>query len=144
VGSILLVEADPHTRGSWAAALRGDDHEVMIVKSPREALGMIRDGGIDVVVIDTYDPRVGLMELAKQLEALPDAPPIVLLSASPLAPEVSVRIGAAAFVAKPCDPAEVREVALRLLGNVRPVRRVEASEDDSTEDEPTGPNRVAG
>jgi CheY-like chemotaxis protein len=128
VASILLVEADPDTRGSWVAALHPDEHDVVIAMSPREALGMIRDGGIDVVVIDTYDPRVGVIELARKLEALPDAPPNVLVSSSPYAPEISVRIGAAAFVTKPCDPAEVAAAALRLLGDVRPVRVVEAGE----------------
>jgi two-component system catabolic regulation response regulator CreB len=140
VGSILLVEADPETRGAWTAALRSDDHDLLIAATPREALAMIREGGIDVIVIDSYDPRVGVVELARNLEALPDAPPIVLVSSSPHAPEISVRIGAAAFVAKPCDAAEVGVAAHRLLGDVRPVRVVDAE----LEDEPTGPKRVAG
>ena len=142
MGSILLVETDPETRGLWTAALRTDEHDVLVTKTLRDALALIRDGGIDVVVIDTYDPRVGIVELARSLEALPDAPPIVLVSSSPLAPEISVRIGAATFVAKPCEAHEVGEAAHRLLGDVRPVRVV--ADDDGNEDEPTGPNRVAG
>ncbi len=142
MGSILLVETDPETRGQWTAALRTDDHDVLVTKTLRDALALIRDGGIDVVVVDTYDPRVGVVELARNLEALPDAPPVVLVSSSPHAPEISVRIGAATFVAKPCEPHEVGAAAHRLLGDVRPVRVVE--DDDSSEDDPTGPNRVAG
>lgn len=139
MGSILLVEADPETRGTWSAALRTESHDVAIAPTTRAALEMVREGGIDVVVIDTYDPRGGVVELARNLEALPDAPPIVLVSSSPYAPEISVRIGAAAFVAKPCDPAEVGAAAHRLLGDVRPVRVV-----SSVEDDPSGPNRIAG
>lgn len=135
MGSILLVEADPETRGAWGAALRSDGHDVVVAGSPREAIELVRDGGTDLVVIDAYDPRAGIVELARNMEALPDAPPIVLVSSSPYAPEISVRIGAAAFIAKPCDVEEVSAAARRLLGGVRPVRVVD--------DEPTGPNRIA-
>jgi DNA-binding response OmpR family regulator len=137
VGSILLVEADPETRGLWAAALSVDGHDV-IATSTRDALRIINDGGIDVVVIDAYDPRMGVVDLARGLEALPDAPPIVLVSSSPHAPEISVRIGAAAFVAKPCEPSEVAGITRRLMGHLRPVRVV-----DTTDEDPTGPNRIA-
>nr|HEX4313986.1 response regulator [Kofleriaceae bacterium] len=138
MGSILLVEADPETRGVWGEALRSDAHDLAIAGTTREALEMVREGGIDVVVIDCYDPRVGVLELARNLEALPDAPPVVLVSSSPFAPDISVRIGAAAFVAKPCDPSEVGEAAHRLLGDVRPVRMVPV--ESAVDDEPTGPN----
>jgi len=98
----------------------------------REALLVIRDGGIDVVVIDAYDPRAGLVELAKHMNALPDAPPIILISESPAAPAVSVRIGAAAFVPKPCDPEEVATAVARLMWRVRPM-----AVDPPSDDEPT-------
>jgi hypothetical protein len=58
------------------------------------------------------------------------------VSGSPHAPEISVRIGAAAFVPKPCDPAELVTAVERLLGEVRPVKVI-----DEIEDEPTGPKR---
>ena len=115
VGSILLVEADPETRGVWADANRADGHDVQTAPNTREAVPLIRDGGIDVVVIDAYDPRAGVVELARSIEALPDAAPIVLVSGSPHAPEISARIGAAAFLPKPCDPGEVAAIASRLV-----------------------------
>jgi len=134
VGSILIVEADPAISDQWAAALSAAGHSVLTAMLTREVLPIIREGGIDAVVIDAYDPRVGIIELARSIEALPDAPPIVLVSGSPEAPEISARIGAAAFVPKPCDPAELVAVANRLVGGaVRPVRIVE--------DDPTGPSR---
>jgi DNA-binding NtrC family response regulator len=135
VGSILLVEADPETRGAWDASLRDAGHDVQTTINTRDALPLIREGGIDVVVIDAYDPRVGVVDFARNLEALPDSPPLVLVSSSPHAPEISARIGAAEFVAKPCDPAELAEIAGRLVASLRPVKFVD--------DEPTGPNRIA-
>src|SRR5262245_46476000 len=99
-----------------------------------EALPLIRDGGIDIVVIDARDPRGAVVELARGIQVLPDAPPIVLVSGSPEAPEVSARIGAAAFVPKPLDPGELAGTIDRLLG-VRP---------QVFEDEPTGRTRSFG
>ncbi len=125
VGSILLVEADPVISDQWAAALSAAGHSVLTAVLTREVLPVIREGGIDAVVIAAYDPRVGIIELARSIEALPDAPPIVLISGSPEAPEISARIGAAAFLTKPCDPVDLVTVANRLVGAVRPVRIVE-------------------
>jgi DNA-binding NtrC family response regulator len=104
-------------------------HSVLMASGMREALGMIREGGIDVVVIDVYDPRPGIVELARRMHALPDAPPIVLVSGSPAAPMFSARIGAATFVPKPCDPSEVVTAVARFLGRLRPVLIVEDDPD---------------
>jgi two-component system, NtrC family, response regulator len=136
VGSILLVEADADTSDEWAAALAAAGHAVLTSSGMREALQQVREGGFDAVVIDVYDPRAGVVELARGMEALPDPPSIILISGSPAAPEFSARIGAAIFVPKPCEPSEVVAAVAQLLGNLRPVRVLE--------DEPTGPTRHFG
>lgn len=133
VGSILLVEADPETCGRWSADLGVAGHAVLTATAMRDALSAIREGGIDVVVIDAYDPCVGVVELAAALEHLPDTPPLVLVSGSPAAPEISARICAAHFLAKPCEPDELVDVVDRLLDHHRPVVVLD--------DDPTGPRR---
>ena len=136
MGSILLVEADVTTSEEWQAAITSAGHEVITASGMREALKLVREGGIDVVVIDCYDPRAGVVELARGMEALPDAPSIVLVSGSPAAPEISARIGAATFLPKPCETSEVVTAVDQLLGRLRPVRFLD--------DEPTGPTRQFG
>lgn len=121
MGSILLVESDPVTAEEWAGVLRGRGHEVVTTAAQRDVVPLIREGGIDVVILDAYNPRAGIVELGRAIEALVDAPPIVLVSGSPDAPEISARIGAAAFVPKPCEPSELLAVVTRILGHVRPV-----------------------
>lgn len=133
MGSILLLQGDPQTSDLWAAALTEAGHSVLTAMLTREVLPVIREGGIDVVVIDSYDPRAGIVELARSIEALPDPPPIVLISESPFAPEISARIGAAAFLAKPCEPFDLIAEANRLMGSQPPVRLME--------DAPTGKSR---
>ncbi len=134
MGSILLVEADPETCGRWSADLGIAGHAVLTATAMRDALMTIREGGIDVVVIDAYDPSVGVIELAAALERLPDTPPLVLISGSPAAPEISARICAAHFLTKPCEPDELVDVVARLLDHHRPVVVLD--------DEPTGPLRM--
>jgi two-component system chemotaxis response regulator CheY len=151
VGSILLVESDPDTRDRLGSAVKAAGHEVITAATAREAFLRVSEGGIDAVVIDSYDPRVGVVELSKHIDTLPDAPPLVLVSASPHAPEISARIGAAAFLPKPLDPGELVHALSRVVGEVRPVRQLEpatsveeaANVDDFAHDEePTGPTRV--
>lgn len=135
VGSILLVEVDPVLCEQWATAISAAGHSVLAATAMREALPLIREGGIDAVVIDAYDPRHGIIELARSIEALPDAPPLILVSGSPAAPEISARIGVAAFVPKPCEPSEIVTVVNRLVNALRPVRSF-------SDDEPTGRTRA--
>lgn len=130
--SILLVEADSITCDAWSAAVIAAGHSVIAASGMREAWSVVRDGGIDAVVIAAYEPHAGVVELAHHMNALPDAPPIILVSESPAAPILSVRIGAAAFVPKPCEPEEVVMVIERLLWRVRPLML-----DMGAEDEPT-------
>ena len=134
--TILIVESDPDTRDRLGTALRDAQHDVIVAATMSEAFMRLGEGGIDIVVIDSFDPRVGVVELVKNMNTLPDTPPVVLVSGSPFAPEISARIGAAAFLPKPLDLNEVASVVGRLLGHLRPVR--------SFDDEPTGPARQFG
>ncbi len=110
--------------------------------STSEAVARLGEGGFDVVVVDSYDPRIGVIELVRHMSALPDMPPIVLVSGSPFAPEISARIGAAAFVPKPIEPGDLVLAVERLVRHTRPVRLIEP--DDFNDDEPTGPARQFG
>lgn len=113
--------------------MRDAGHEVLEAPTVREAFLRISEGGIDCIVVDSYDPRAGVIELAKNLDALPDAPPVVLISASPHAPEISARIGAAMFLPKPLDATDLVEALARIVGEVRPTRpMVEDFSDEET------------
>ncbi len=133
MGSILLVESEPDAHDRQGTALRDAGHSVLTAATIREAFQRVSEGGIDVIVVDAYDPRVGIVELARLLQNLPDAPPMILVSSSPHAPEISARIGAAVFLTKPCEPSDLVAAVERHSGEVRPVR--------SFDDEPTGPAR---
>lgn len=138
MGSVLLVESDPVICELWSTALGAAGHAVLAATAPKDALPLIRDGGIEVIVIDAYHHQLSasVVELARGIQALPDAPPLILVSSSPEAPELSARIGAATFLPKPCEPSEILTAISTLLERPRPVRALE--------DEPTGPVRQFG
>ena len=130
MGSILLVEAEPEQHDRVAAAVRGAGHEVLREVTARDAFSRTSEGGIDVIVVDA-EPLVAT-ELVRSLQALPDAPPVILVSSSPSAPEISARIGAAAFLPKPFDVAELVAIIARLV-EPRPVRMFAEFDDEATD-----------
>ena len=135
MGSILLVETDPETSDRWIRALHAHGHAVLTADTLSQAPALLREGGIDVVVIDCVGQCIGVMDLAHTIDLLPEAPPIVLVSSSPVAPQISVQIGAAAFLTKPCEPAELLAAVTRLVGELRPVRSFE-------DEDPTGRSQL--
>lgn len=132
------MQTDLAAESPWDTALDRAGHTTQVVPL-RDALRFAKDGGIDVIVIDALDPRAGILELSRALAGLPDSPPLVLVSSSPYAPEVSVRIGAAAFLPKPCDPAELVAVVGRMVSHTRPVFLVDLDDDNEPTDFSHGP-----
>ena len=121
MGTVLVVQPDPVIGAEWAGALTEEGHHVLGAEGIRSALDHVREGGIDLIILDAYEARVGT-EIAAALERIPDAPPLVLVSALTNAPELSARIGAAGLVLKPCGPDEIASVVLRVTGSgVRPL-----------------------
>lgn len=129
MATILLVQSDPMLRGSWARALRARRHDVIGVASLDSAMGHAREGGVDVVVFDGTGREPDGRVLVEELDRLPEPPPMILVSSSPKAPELSAHLGAATFVPKPCTGEDIVAECERLSSH-RP-RAV------MVEDEPT-------
>jgi DNA-binding NtrC family response regulator len=130
VGSILLVPSDPDTSERWGTAIRQAGHHVLLALTWRDAYRRVLQGGIDAVVVDSFDPRIGVEQLARSMARRPDAPPIVLVSTSPAAAAVSARIGATAFLPKPCETRALIEIVNRLAD-------ASPANDDFKDDVPT-------
>ena len=130
MGSILLVEAEPDHQDRLGAAVREAGHEVVGAFTAADAFSRTSEGGIDVIVVD--DPVIAT-ELVRALQALPDPPPVVLVSSLPSAPEISAHIGAAAFLAQPFEADELQRIIARHV-EPRPVRLFAEFADDEPTD----------
>jgi DNA-binding response OmpR family regulator len=130
VSTVLIIQSDPALNDVWALGLEASGHTVLAATATADGINRVREGGIDVIVVDSQGGERDLTQFVAELDRLPDSPPFVLVSDSPGAPEVSARVGAAAFLPKPCDEDELAAV----------VRRISSTRVSGyIEDEPTQP-----
>jgi DNA-binding NtrC family response regulator len=110
------LQSDVELGERWKQGLESSGHQVVAVSETGDGVDQIREGGIDIVIVDSLAWGTALETMVAAMERLPDSPPLVLVSSSPDAPEVSARIGAAAFLPKPCSAEELHEAVHRFAG----------------------------
>ncbi len=113
MASLVLVASDLAFRDAWRDRLEENRHAVIVASSATAAVEHLRDGGVDVLVVD-HEVFGGIRPLLAGLERLPDAPPFVLISGDVDAPALSAHIGAAAFVPKTDALDELAAVVARV------------------------------
>ncbi len=102
----------------WAQELEQLGYCVLSAEEPGQALIHVRFGAVDLVVIDgSSETSEVVSAFVRQLGDEPYAPPFVLASSSPEAPQDSARLGAAAFLPKPCQAGDVTHVLARVAPN---------------------------
>jgi CheY-like chemotaxis protein len=115
MSTVLVVQPDAALHDEWTGALSRSGHDVLCVRELVDGVDRAREGGIDVIVLDASDDGAQVLRaLVGELERLPDAPPLVLVSQSPKAPEMSAQVGAAGFLPKPCSSEDLVEVVARV------------------------------
>lgn len=134
VSTVLVVQEDPHLSASWCAAVESSGHNVLCAHDIKDGIGQVREGGIDVILVDYGDSERSLADFVAEIDRLPDPPPFVIISESPTAPEISAHLGAAAFLPKPCPIEEIVAILDR-FGSIPAHRFID--------DEPTEPRGEA-
>ncbi|RIH87169.1 response regulator transcription factor [Calidithermus roseus] len=104
---VLLVDDDPSIHEVLGAYLRQEGHEVLEARDGAEALARL--GSADVLILDLMLPRVGGLEVAREVRRNYPDMPILMLTAKG---EEEERIqgldsGADDYVVKPFSPREV-------------------------------------
>ena len=110
---LVLVASDIGLRAAWRVELEAHHHTVVLASTAVAAVERLREGGIDVVVVD-HEVMGGIRPLLDGLARLPDVPPLVLISGAVDAPALSATIGAAAFVPKRGAVEELAGVVARV------------------------------
>ncbi|MEM9490424.1 MAG: hypothetical protein AAGC55_14855, partial [Myxococcota bacterium] len=134
MSTVLVVQTDRQLSEEWSYAAESSGHAVICAHAIEDGVRRVREGGIDVILVDHGDSDDALAEFVNEIERLPDPPPFVLISDSLRAPEISAHLGAAAFLPKPCPLEEIVNI-LERFGAI-PVGRF-------LEDEPTEPRGEA-
>lgn len=118
---ILLVTTDRRISVSVTTALLGlADLDVLEVRTPQRALQQLDDvGGFALVVADADTAPTGGFALSREIKARAgmgrDMPPVLLLIARDADRWLAQWSEADAFIRKPVDPFDLREVAEALI-----------------------------
>jgi CheY-like chemotaxis protein len=114
--TVLLVEDDPLVLATSARALESHGYRVLSARSGDEALAIVREQAVDLLVTDVVMPRMTGPTLAREVDRLCPGIPILFVSGytAGAALGVVLRERGDAFLPKPYTPrtlaAKVREV----------------------------------
>ncbi len=80
--TLLYIDDDEALGRLVTRGLRRQGFAVEHVLSGEAGLARLRQGGIDVVALDQYMPGLDGLETLEQIQNIPDAPPVVFVTAS--------------------------------------------------------------
>lgn len=113
MAAILLIDHDGAHLELLRSGLVIHGHVVMTASDAEGGVQLLREGGIDVVIVHHKEAAL-TSTLVAGLERLPDPPPFVMVSSAVDGPSLSARIGAAEFVTSPCVADDLLPILDRL------------------------------
>jgi DNA-binding NtrC family response regulator len=126
-GKVLLVDDEPEVRRMLRRALLRFGFEVVEATNGRVAVDLARSSDFEVVISDVRMPELGGLGLVERLQV--DAPLLPVLLISGFTDEESARYyGAFAFLEKPIQLQELRQVTERAVEAYRERVRAENGE----------------
>jgi DNA-binding NtrC family response regulator len=112
---VLVADDEPNLRRVLAAQLARDGFEVQTAEDGEQALKLLGEHHIDVVITDLRMPKVDGMELLKRIVAdYPDVPVIMITAHGTVNTAVeALKLGAFDYVTKPFDRTEFQRVVTK-------------------------------
>lgn len=134
---ILVVDDEPNLRRVLSALLARDDYDVATAEDGAEALDILNEHHIDMVITDLRMPKVDGMELLRRALAMDPEMPVVIITAHGTVDNAveALKTGAFDYITKPFDQAEVRTIVKKAL-RTRDLAATEATraEQDGTDE----------
>src|SRR5688572_2992036 len=114
---ILVVDDEPNLRRVLRAQLERDGYDVHTAEDGEQALALLREHHIDLVITDLRMPRLDGMELLRRIAAFEDPAPVVMITAHGTVDTAveALKTGAFDYITKPFDQAEVRTIVRKAL-----------------------------
>ena len=119
---ILLVEGSTTMRALLTASLEEIPGEIKVTEAENgfEALRALPRGSFDLIVTDINMPDINGLELVSFVKSSPayQSIPLIIVSTEGADRDLDrgVSLGADAYIVKPFDPADLREIVCSLLG----------------------------
>jgi DNA-binding response OmpR family regulator len=120
MGTILIVDDDPHLRELSGVFLRREGFDVSEVANGREALSFLEGHKVDLVILDIMMPHMDGWETCRQLRAWYDLPVLMLTAKGETGQKLKgFQVGADDYLVKPFEPLELVARVRALLKRYR-------------------------
>jgi two-component system response regulator AtoC len=129
---ILVVDDEPNLRRVLSAQLERDGYDVHTAEDGEQALQILKEHHLDLVITDLRMPKVDGMELLRRALELDDELPVVMITAHGTVDNAveALKTGAFDYLTKPFDQAEVRAIVRKAL-RTRDLSAAEATRPES-------------
>ena len=142
---VLVADDEPNLRRVLGALLNRDGYDVHLAENGEQALGLLREHHVDLVITDLRMPKLDGMALLREVARLDPGLPVIMLTAHGTVDNAveALKLGAFDYLTKPFDQAEVRAVVQKAL-RTRDLSDSEATLEAADEPGAAGPERGAG
>lgn len=112
MSSVLVVDDQQAQCKILSSILKSAGHEVISANSVDEAVKRLNTPGIDIVLTDLSMPGQSGMDLIEKINALPESPEVIVMTAyaSIETAVKAIRLGAYDYLTKPLDQAKLLKI----------------------------------
>ncbi len=126
---VLVVDDDKPSVKMTAFLLQEEGYEVLTADNGREALRIVEEQPIDLVILDVMMPHMDGFEVCQRIRQLSDAAVIFLSAKGETSDRVQgLQLGADDYLAKPFEPAELLARVQAVLRRTKRKREIEANQ----------------
>ncbi len=114
--AVLVVDDDPGVREAFRLALE-DQYDLVEAADGRQALGVLRERPVDLVLLDIRLPEMDGIEVLERIKALDESVEVILVTAvkTVRTAVAAMKLGAFDYVTKPFDEDELLALIRRAL-----------------------------
>ncbi|MEM9444777.1 MAG: sigma-54 dependent transcriptional regulator [Verrucomicrobiota bacterium] len=125
---ILVIDDEKGPRDAVAEAFRST-HHVLSASSSVDAIEVLRNDHVDLVLLDIVMPEKNGMEFLQELRVMYPDLPVIMVSAvtSTRTMAEAIRLGAVDFISKPFEAEDLRTIAEQSLVHTSVRRQLEAN-----------------
>lgn len=122
---ILVVDDEANLRRVLATVLEREGYDVFVAADGREALSVLSNHHVDVVVTDVRMPEMDGMVLLREVSRVDADIPVIMITAHSTVDNavLALKSGAFDYLTKPFEQAEVKDVVRRALQTRRIAER---------------------
>ena len=114
--NILVVDDEKSMRDSMHMLLR-DDHNVHLAKTGKEAITVVKNHPVDLVLLDIRMPEIDGIEILKIIKSIDDNIEVIMVTAVIMVGKAveAIRSGAYDYITKPFDIESLQEQVEKVL-----------------------------